>query len=240
MGKYKFLVDGVAVIVYSESSADFDREEAICSLDSDDILLCLYPDESADFRIDAFDKNNKKPREPYVCFAALSCFFERIRAYPKMTVSVIYDSVYYEVPLYSNSGFLAEKLGKCKTLYTKTVRFADDIEVNVCIVELGEKYAIVSCTDAELFDRGRLLLLWRELYGDGALGMIAVSHNCGISIKSEGGISPAKALALALWSTPLRGRAYMSLSSALIDGEKNDFMYSDGALWLYPKIKYLS
>ena len=237
MEKYQFLMDGHPVSVYPFTGASYDRTEALSELKDGELAVVLLPDGDADFLVTSFDKNNSEPREPYFVFAALSCFFKEVRGYPKMALDVKYREKMYEVALSDGKLKISVNVAKSKVLCTKTVKFADGIEIEAHAVDCGNTVVAILCYDADLFDKARLRLLLSSFLDKGARSAAAVSFDGKIRIKTLGQpmvyeAITAGAVALSIGGVRLADGEY----ACLVDGKEKIFFKDKNNLFFYPRI----
>ena len=242
MTKYTFSVDGISVVIYPvcepcgiKTAPLFDGEEGA-------IKVALLSDSEADFRIECFDKSNFRPREAHLPFAALSCFFSRVRGYPDMSLEIAYGDKITKLALdkYNGYKFLVNS-GKCKNICAKTVDLLDGVSVRCDILETPDLCALLLCDDVEHFSRERLRLLYDRLEPSGAKSLIALSDGDKLRIRTVGDIYPYEAVRIALGELPLRTpEAQMGVSEALVDGAPCKFSLSNRGITFYPEIKYIS
>lgn len=242
MEKYRFSVDGTSVIIYPFHPSKTDREKVISELSQDELACIIYPDSVADFRVECFDKNNKQPREPGIMLAALFCFFNDVRAYPRMTLELEYNERILEIDLSPIKQYIfSVNGGKCKILYAKTLVFADGINIEYYILGGSVTCAALICCDCDLFDEAVLQRILSESGQLGARFAMAVSYSPGgIKIKSVGEALPSEAIACATVCISEKHVLQTGNCAAFIAGSRYDFNISRSRLTFYPGIKYLS
>lgn len=240
MRKYRFSVDEETVSVYPCEDTDTLREYALGDIGEGEIAVLVFPVQDADFGALSFDKNNYRPREPQLTLAALSCFFKEVRGYPRMSIDVKLDGKFYELALDEEERKCSVKVGKCKILCTKTVNFADGIDIAVRIVQGEKTLGVVACKDSDTFDDGRLRLLLSRLSSDGIEAVLAVSMSGDVSAKSVGTISfsdAIKASALVLTAEGIMGECDSYFFR--LNGQRRFLSYNDGDICYRTEIKYL-
>ncbi len=242
MEKYRFSVDGIPVTIYPYYHGKAQCEKIISELLQDELACVINTDCDGDFRIECFDKNNQKPREPGIMLAALFYFFKHVRSYPDMMLEIEYDKGIYEVELASAKHYsFSVNGGKCKILYAKTLVFADGINIEYYILGGSVTCAALICCDCDLFDEA---VLQRILSESGQLGTrfaMAVSYSPGgIKIKSVGEALPSEAIACATVCISEKHVLQTGNCAAFISGSRYDFNISRSRLTFYPGIKYLS
>lgn len=239
MKKYDFLIDEIPVSVFPVGKLSEDNSDVLECIFPKQLAVLIYPAWDADFGVSSYDKNNREPREPILSFAALSCFFGLVRAFPKMTLTLKYQGKIYEMPLGENTFSFATNVGKSKILCTKTLKFSDETEILTRIFQDG--IATVVCQDSDLFDRERMQLIMNSLHREGVRSVIAVSFSESVFIKSVGEMYPYDALSYAVVSLCADGiRLPKEKTVAFFDGVRHEFSYEHGKLTVYPIIKYLS
>ena len=237
MRKYQFKVDGALVSVYPCLNGSYDREEVRLELCEGESAVLLYPERDADFGALSFNKNNIEPREPYLPFAALSCFFGRLLGFPKMTLDIKWKGKTVELPIGDEKYIFSVNVGKSKILCAKTVKFSDGIEVLARVVSGESVIAIVVCNDAELFDEGRLKLLLSSFHCEGEMSAIAASFSDKMRIRSVGTplfYDVIKTGVAALYAEGIRlseGECVCKLN-----GRDHTFSIIGGNLIFYPRI----
>ena len=241
MKKYDFSVDGISVSVYPSDYAQKDRVSICESLSGGEYAVLLYPDEQADCYAVCFDKNNNEPREPYICLAALFCFFDRVCAYPKMSIDVKYGGSVYELSLRSNEYKFSDNVGKCKILCTKTVKFADGVEIDAYTVGNDSPVLSLICEDSELFDKERLkLLIASSSFGE-VRSAVAISFSDRLRITSLFAPLFYETITAAVSLLLAKGiKLPESENVCLLDGTLHKFAFSNGNLIFYPSVKYIS
>jgi hypothetical protein len=240
MEKYRFLVDGTWVSVYPLGNATCNRDEIRESLSEGELAVLLDCDGDADFYVTSFNKNNIEPREPTLSFAALSCFFKAVRDYPDMTLDVKYCENMYEIPLGNERPEISVNVGKSKIKCTKTVKFADGIEIVARAVGCGNAIIAALCYDSDLFDEGRLKLLLSSFIGEGAMSAIVVSHADKMRIKTFGQPLIYEAITAGVVALSTEGlRLSDGECVCLVDGMEYVFFKDKGNLTFYPEINLI-
>ncbi len=240
MRKKQILVDGTLVSVYSFSSDSFDREGVCRELSEGELAVVLYPEREEDFGVLSFDKNNIEPREPYLTFAALSCFFERVLGFPKMTLDIKRRGETVELPICSKKYKFSVNGVKSKMLCTKTVKFADGIEICVYSYHGENVIAVVACRDSGLFSYDRLTLLLSSLLEEGVSSAIAVSYTDKIRIKSVGKLIFYDAIRAGVSALSAEGERLSDGDNMCeIDGVEHSFSVDKGKLVFYPEINLI-
>lgn len=242
MKKYTFSVDGASVSVFTAEGGEIVREKILCGLREGELAALISLDRECDFQVECFDKNNNTPREPHLPLAALSCFFERVRSYPKMTLDISCGGKKYEIKTNENDGYkFSVNSGKCKTLCSKTVKFSDGIEIRADIVSSDKLYAVTVCEDSELFDTGRLLLLFESLKASGVSSAVVLSFGDELRIKSVGEMPFYEAIRIA---ADVLGSMGITLPEgehdALVSGRRHRFSVAQRQLIFSPEIQYIS
>ena len=157
-----------------------------------------------------------------------------------MTLDLKYRENLHEVSLSDYRPNFSVNVGKSKILCTKTVKFADGIDVRARAVDCPNTIITVSCYDSDLFDRERLELLVSSLFGEGVRAAIAVSFLDKMRIKTFG--SPL------IYETITAGIAALSADGvripngecvSLVDGVEHVFVNEKGSLTFSPEVKYL-
>ena len=242
MEKYKFLVDGLTVVIYPEHLQGVSRGTVLDQISENELACIISPDLVTDFRIECFDKNNKQPREPSIVFAALFCFFKMVRAYPDMTLEFRYNGSVESLGLTSSEPYnFSVNIGKYKIISANKVGFPDGVSVEYCVVEGAKRYAVTLCHDSDLFDRAVLSVILKDAESCGAGCALALSASDVIRIKEVGGVLPSEAVAAAI--SVLSKRAHRIKNGrqiAYIDGVGYDLSYSPISFTFYPHVKYLS
>lgn len=242
MTKYLFSVDGISVVIYPvcepwgiKTAPIFDGEEGA-------IKVALLSDSEADFRIECFDKNNFRPREPHLVLAALSCFFSRVRGYPDMSLEIAYRDKVTKLALDKYNGYkFSVNGGKCKNICAKTVDFLDGVTVRCDILQTPDICALLLCDDVDHYSIERLRLLYDRLGSSGVKSLAALSDGDKLRIRTVGDIYPYEAVRIALGELPLRTPdAQLGVSEALVDGAPCKFSLSNRGITFYPEIKYIS
>ena len=186
MEKYNFSVDGIPVTVYPVKEAKSLSDLVASGLSKGENEVLLLPSSEADFRIELYDRSYSEPREPYIAMTALSCFFTRVRGYPNMSVNILFGGEEYTLTLDKGKGYnFLVNSGKCKTLCAKFVEFQDGISLKANILDIGGVCAALTCEDAELFDEGRIEILWQRLRSEEIKGMILASYTDRLIVKSK-------------------------------------------------------
>ena len=240
MTKYDFLVDGIPVCIYPFSNTSDDKELVIYNLVENGIAVFLYPECDADFGVTSLDKNNREPREPELIFAALSCFFLRVRAYPKMTLLVKYHDVMHELVIENETHQITKNIGKCKVLCAKTVKMNDGIEIRAHRVTSFDSALCTVCCDAERFDKERLNLLFRSQDFAGASFAVAASYADKLCVISVGDVTPYQAVAAGVATLSYEGvRLADGAYSLNFNGDDYRMFKSRDDLVFYPSVKYL-
>lgn len=241
MRKYDFSVDCVRALVYPVSSPNEAWEEIADSLSEGDLAILLYPCDGADFGALSTDKYGNQPREPYLLLAALSCFFNRVRAYPDMTLEIKISDNIYDLLIHNEKYSFSVNVGKCKIEYSKNFNFSDKTQINIHVINSGAAVGVTVCNDSEFFDMERLKLLHSRFPGVDSVSAISYSEDEGVVIRSVG-------------TAPYYDVISASLSALIGDGVK----IKEGSLSLaingvgiraelygrlltiYPNIKYIS
>ena len=240
MRKYRFSVDEETVSVYPCEDTDTLREYALGDIGEGEIAVLVFPVQDADFGALSFDKNNYRPREPQLTLAALSWFFRNVRGYPKMNIDVRINGVMHELNLDDSSFKYSDNIGKCKILCTKTVKFADEIELNIKIVRSENTFATVVCHDAETFDEGRLRLLLSKLFDDDVDAAIAVSMTDRLTARCVGKFSFSDALSVSIAALIAEGIKCKDGAFPCELNRRKVFLICNGVNVTYhPEIKYL-
>ena len=241
MKKYRFLVDGIYVTLYSVSFG-YDRVGILDELQDDELAVVLLPDLRADFRVELFDKRNKEPREPRLCFAALFYFFEKVCAYPNMTLEFAYKDGIMPMELYTGAAYkLSVKVGKCKHLGKERMRFPDDIEVEYHIIGGKTPTLLVVCEDSDLFDKAALSRILENGRRYGARVALAISFLGSLHVKQVGIALPCEVIEVALTALSFDGVSLQGkIQTAYISGLEYEFSTSDNDIAFYPSVKYLS
>ena len=242
MKKYCFSVDGVPVALFADIVGEADSAQILSAHSEGEIAASIIFDREYDFRIECFDKNNKQPREPGIMLAALFCFFNDVRAYPRMTLELEYNERIFEIDLSPIKQYIfSVNSEKCKILCTKTVEFADGIEIEYYLVGGNIPCAALLCHDSDLFDETVLLRIFSESRSIGTRFAMAVSYSPGgIKIKSVGEALPSEAIACATVCISEKHVLQTGNCAAFISGSRYDFNISRSRLTFYPGIKYLS
>lgn len=242
MKKYRFSVDGKTVTVYSASAPNEVRARALAELADGELAVLMCPIQDGDFSVECFDKNSIKPREPHLCFAALSCLFDRVLSYPEMTLQILYENIMFDIDVGDEGGYsFCINPAKSKLLCTETVVFGDGIGLKAGVVKGRTICAQVLCEDSDLFASDRLTLLLAMLRECGAEAAAVTSMTDMLRIKTLGEVPYYEAISGSLImlrdsGTHLPDGEY----SALVDGYVYTFEYSLGRLVFRPDIKYLS
>lgn len=238
MKKYDLLLDEIPISVIPEVVTE--RRAVADTLCDGGYAVILSPSDCADFGVLCIDKNNLELREPYLPFAALSCFFKTVRCFPDITLDVLYRGVFYEIPINDMDKKFTVNIGKCKILCTKTVKSEDEIEFSVDVTNDAYPCATVLCRDSELFSKSRLSKI-PSLVGMGRdASAIAVSYDEILRIRCCGPIPYYSAVSAAISSLLAGGVAFIdSTFVASVDGREHRLSYSRGVLTFYPNIKYL-
>lgn len=240
MKKYCFSVDGISVAVFTDCGG-ISRDEILSSLNGGEIAAVLSDGRECDFSLECFDKNENEPREPAPVLAALSYLFLQVRGYPSMTMDISCGTRKYEIELGKNEAYnLSVNIGKCKILYTKTVKFNDEIEIGVNVVNSENPVAAVICEDAEVFDAERLELILESLRHSGIGAAIAVSYDGILRIRSSGDIPFYEAVRAAVCLLRCNGaKLPWDISCALVNARRHKFSLSQGEIIFHPEIKYI-
>lgn len=242
MTKYTFSVDGIPVAIYPildprlmEPGPTFDGDKGA-------VNMALLSDTEADFRIEYFDKNNSPPREPHLPFAALSCFFSRVKGYPDMCLDIaVGDKITGLILNKAKEYNFLVNSGKCKNICAKTVDFLDGVSVNCNIFEAPSVCATAFCSDTECFCAERLRLLFDRLRPCGAESLAVISFGNKLRILTVGDISPYEAVRLALLQyTPESFKAPLGVTEASVNGRPYKFSLFHRGITFYPEIKYIS
>ena len=241
MKKYRFSVDKNFVTLYS-ASFGYDRAEILKELADDELAVLLLPDSRADFRVEMFDKRNEEPREPRICFAALFYFFEKVCAYPDMTLEIAYKNSVNSMDISTGAGYkFSVKLGKCKSLDTKRIKFPDGIEVEYYIIGGKTPAVAVVCADSDLFDKAALSRISELCREYGTRFAVAASFSDGLQIKQVGEAMPCEVIAAAVTALSLAGITLKDgKQTAFILNGEYEFSISQRELTVYPRVKYLS
>ena len=240
MRKYQLSVDGDLISVYSCEDAKILREWVPLDMGEGEIAVLLYPVDDADFGALSFDKNNAEPREPQLVVVALSWFFRNVRGYPKMNIDVRINGVMHELNLDYSRLKYSDNIGKCKILCTKTVKFADEIELNIKIVRSENTFATVVCHDAETFNEGRLRLLLSKLFDDGVDAAIAVSMTDRLTARCVGKFSFSDALSVSIAALIAEGiKCKDGAFPCELNRRKVFLICNGGNVTHHPEIKYL-
>ena len=240
MRKYQLSVDGDLISVYSCEDAKILREWVLGDMGEGEIAVLLYPVDNADFGALSFDKNNAEPRESQLVLVALSWFFRNVHGYPKMSIDVRINGVMRELNLDNDGLKRSVNIGKCKILCTKTVKFADGIELDVKVARGINTFAAVVCHDAEMFDEGRLRLVLSQLSVDGVDAAVAVSMTDKLMVKCVGGSSFSDALSVSM--TVLIAEGIKCKDGAFLcelNRRKVFLICNGGNITFRPEIKYL-
>ena len=240
MTKYDFLVDGIPVCIYPFSNTSDDKELMIYNLVENGIAVFLYPEGDADFGVTSLDKNNGEPREPELIFAALSCFFLRVRGYPHMTLLVKYRDRIHELVIDDKPYQITENIGKCKMLCTKTVKMNDGTEIKVRQLAFRDTALCTVCHDAVLFDKDRLNLLLHLQDFSSAIFAVAISYKDKLSVIAVGDTAPCHAIASGVAALSYEGvRLADGAYSLNFNGDDYRMFKSRDDLVFYPSVKYL-
>ena len=242
MDKYKFTVDGISVTVCPTHDATDKADLIADELCESELSMLLYPDRDADFRVDCFYKNTDTPREPHLILAALSCFFGRVRSYPAMTLEIATPDNKYDLVIGKDYPYnFSVNRGKCKILYSKALKFSDEIEIVSNLIEGEEVYAAVICEDADTFDNGRLELLFNMQKEKGIKAALVLSRGEILNIKYVGKISLYEAARVGAFALYRKGCVLdQTDGTSIINGKEIRLSHSRGVLTFYPEIKYLS
>ena len=240
MKKYDFLLDTIPISVYVLSEELKEEGQIADTLSDDGYAVMIYPTRSADFGVTCVDKNNLELREPYLPLTALSCFFKDVRRFPDITLDVLFCGKVYEVPINCEEKKFTVNVGKCKFICAKTVKFEDETEISVDVVEKDGVCISTLCHDSDLFDRGALLRLPTLLGMYSRTTALAVSNDGKIRISCVGSLPFYDAVALAYLTLKKRGVGLEDgLHTACVNGSQHTFFALSGALTFYPNIKYL-
>ena len=240
MRKYQLSVDGDLISVYSCEDAKILREWVLGDMGEGEIAVLLYPVDDADFGALSFDKNNVEPREPQLVLVALSWFFRNVRGYPKMSIDVRINGTMHELNLDNDGLKYSDNIGKCKIICTKTVKFADEIELSASIVRCANTFATVVCHDAETFDEVRLRLVLSQLSDDGVDAAIAVSMTDKIAVRCVGKFSFPDALSVSVAALIAEGiKCKDGAFLCELNQRKVFLIYKGGNITYHPEIKYL-
>ena len=239
MKKYDFSLDGIPISVITLSDPMTVRQAVADSL-CDGYAVFIYPECDADFGVLCIDKNNIEPREPYLALTALSCFFSAVRHLPQIAFNVLYRGVIHELAVHDGERNFSVNGGKCKILCTKTVKYADGVEVTSYIIGVENTCICTVCNDSDLFCTERLLELARLAGVDRNTPSVAISGGECIRVKSVGAIPYYLALAYADSLLLHTGRrSPLGINTALVNGREHTFLLSSDKLTFYPNIKYL-
>ena len=240
MRKYQLSVDGDLISVYSCEDAEILREWVLGNIGEGEIAVLLYPVDNADFGALSFDENNVEPREPQLVLVALSCFFRNVRGYPKMRIDLRINGAMHELNLDDGRIKCSDNIGKCKILCTKTVKFADEIELDIGIIHRANTFATVVCHDAETFDEGRLRLLLSKLSDDGVDAAIAVSMTDRLTARCVGKFSFFDALSVSIAALIAEGIKCKDGAFPCELNRRKVFLICNGVnVTHHPEIKYL-
>ena len=241
MRKYRFSVDGIYVTLYS-ASFGYDRAGILDELQDNELAVALLPDLRADFRVEMFDKSNNEPREPRLCFAALFCFFEKVCAYPDMTLEIAYKDDVIPMEVRTGTAYkFSVKVGKCKSLGRDKIKFPDGIEVEYHIIGGKIPTLAVICEDSDLFDKYALSRILENGRRYGAQVALAISSSGALCIKQVGISLPCEVIEAALTALLLEGVSIKGGGQvAFILGGEYDFSTLGKELTFYPRVKYLS
>lgn len=241
MRKYRFSVDGIYVTLYS-ASFGYDRAGILDELQDNELAVALLPDLRADFRVEMFDKSNNEPREPRLCFAALFYFFEKVCAYPDMTLEIAYKDDVIPMEIRTGTAYkFSVKVGKCKSLGRDKIKFPDGIEVEYHIIGGKTPTLAVVCEDSDLFDKSALSRILENGRRYGARAALAISSSGSIRIKQVGISLPCEVIEVALTALSIVGVPINSgRQVAFILGGEYDFSTLGKEVVFYPRIKYLS
>lgn len=242
MTKYLFSVDGIPVNIYPVCELSMVKTPLLFEGEKGAVNVALLSDSDADFRIEYFDENNHRPREPHLALAALSCFFSRVRGYPDMRLDIAYGDKIFKLTLdkYNGYNFLVN-IGKCKNICAKTVDFLDGVSVNCDILQTPDVCAVLMCDDAKCFSTERIRLLFDRIRPSGAKSLIALSSGDKYAIVTVGDIYPHEAVRVALSQhLPYLPDAQSGVSEMLVDGTPSRFSLSPRGITFYPEIKYIS
>ena len=241
MRKYDFSVDCVRALVYPVSSPNEAWEEIADSLPEGDLAILLYPCDGADFGALSIDKYSNQPREPYLLLAALSCFFNRVRAYPDMTLEIKISDNIYDLLIRNEKYSFSVNVGKCKIEYSKTFNFSDKTQINIHVINSGAAIGVTVCNDSEFFDVERLKLLHSRFPSVDAVSAISYSEDEGVVIRSVGTAPYYDVVSASL--SALMDEGVKIKETALIialNGCELRAELRGNTLTLYPNIKYIS
>ena len=241
MKKYCFSVDGVPVALFADIVGEADCAQILSAHSEGEIAASITFDREYDFRIECFDKNNTTPREPHLIKVALSHFFERVRTYPDMTLDAICQGKKYEIEICSHKEHkFSINSRKCKKICTKTVQFNDKTELEVDIVEGDILCYVAVVNDAELFDTGRLTLLFHKLLSSGISSAMVISYKDNPVIKTVGDVIFYEAIGIA---TDILASDGVKLPEgeceAVVNGNSHRFFRDGRRLTFYPKVNYI-
>ena len=240
MRKYQLSVDGDLISVYSCEDAEILREWVLGDIGEGEIAVLLYPVDDADFGALFFDENNVEPREPQLVLVALSWFFRNVRGYPRMNIDVRINGVMHELNLDYSRLKYSDNIGKCKILCTKTVKFADGIELDIEIMRRANTFATVVCHDAETFDDERLRLVLSQLSNDGVDAAIAVSMTDRLTARCVGKFSFFDALSVSISALIAEGiKCKDGAFPCELNRRKVLLICNGGNITYHPEIKYL-
>ena len=241
MRKYCFSVDGISVSIFTDSGRSIAKDEILPLISDGDIAAALSDGRGCDFCVECFDKSNTGPREPSLVLTALSYLFSRVLGYPRMTVDVLLDERKYEIELDDASvRNFSENIGKCKILYTKTANFNDGVEVEARIVNDKNTFAVVLCEDSEVFDEGRLSLLFVTLGRASISSAIAVSYRDCLYIRSVGDALLCEAIRVGVGVIDALGAALADGDyTAVVNARQYSFSIVGKEIVFHSEIKYI-
>ena len=242
MKKYRFSVDGRAVTVFSVSGLDGVRTGLCSELIGDELAVVIRPSEEVDVFAECFDKNNENVREPQICLAALSCLFESVLSYPKMTMDCQYNGSKFVIDISrpKDHGFCFN-MAKSKILCTKSIEFSDGIPLDAAVIGRESGITVLTCSDAELFDLSRLSLVFRREAASGISSCAAVSYGDVMCLRCVGNATSYGVIAACVSLLSDRGCTFSSeMQSALLNDTEYLFSYNGHQISFYPRTKYLS
>jgi hypothetical protein len=157
-----------------------------------------------------------------------------------MRIDVRINGAMHELDLDDGRIKCSDNIEKCKILYTKTVKFADEIELSVRIVRGANTFATVVCHDAETFDDGRLRLVLSQLSDDGVDAAIAVSMTDKIAVRCIGKSSFSDALSVSVAALIAEGiKCKDGAFLCELNRRKVLLICNGGNITYHPEIKYL-
>lgn len=242
MKKYRFSVDGISVTVFPLMTPGYDRGMILSELMEEELSVILLPDDRVDFKVEIFDKNNKEPREPCLCFAALFCFFRNVRSYPDVTLEFAYHESIVTMDISSDTEYnFSVKVGKCKNITEKEVSFPDGAEVKYRIVGDTCPCAVTVCSDSDLFDKAVLIRILELGKENGVLAALAISYSDCMRIKQVGVSYPCEVVFSAVTVLSAEGISLKNGRQPIFICDKEYYTSVGGRdLTFYPNIKYLS